>query len=267
MSDYKPTINTDEVPEGQNTIHVALVSGGMDSAVAASVAYETANKIDFFAYLDTGTGLQENEDYVKELARHHGVQPWILGTHEDYEEWVQEQGFPGPALHSTAYRKLKERQLGKLATLAHPKELVLWSGVRSAESKRRSLNVEPIDDAPRWKWVSPIHDWDKDKCKSYLDDRDIPKNEIWDTLGRSGDCFCGCFGNPEEKLDLRAFGADYHAEWIEDLEDTVETGDKTETWAWGAFSDKEQRGLDAENDNSQMTLCSSCGVSYPQGDD
>lgn len=80
-----------------------------------------------------------------------------------------------------------------------------------------------------------------------------------DTLGRSGDCFCGCFGSPEEKLDLRAAGCGYHADWIKSLEDSVDIdGSKVERemWAWGALDKRVAR---AESDNDQMTLCSSCG--------
>ena len=128
-------------------------------------------------------------------------------------------------------------------------------------------NVEPVDDGQRWTWVSPIHDWTKDECREYLADRDLPENPLWDTLGRSGDCFCGCFGSPEEKLDLEAAGVGYHAEWIESLESEVDTGDETEVWAWGALSDKERRAERANRDGDQMMLCSTCEIAYPTPDE
>jgi 3'-phosphoadenosine 5'-phosphosulfate sulfotransferase (PAPS reductase)/FAD synthetase len=114
--------------------------------------------------------------------------------------------------------------------------------------------------------VAPIHDWTKQDCREYLEENDLPRNPLWDTLGRSGDCFCGCFGSPEEKLDLRAAGCDYHADWLEDLERDVETGDEREVWAWGALSETETRALRAEKDDSQMLLCSSCAPKEIDGE-
>jgi len=255
----------DDIPEGRAVTNVALVSGGMDSTVAAAVSCEVAD-IDVLAYLDTGTGVTDNEEYTRDLARSLGVMPVTLGTPEDYEERVKEHGFPGPAQHGMQYVLLKERQIQKLYALTEG-PLVLWTGVRSDESERRLRNVDRVETVGRgWTWVAPIHDWTKNDCEAFLDERDLPRNPLWDTLGRSGDCFCGCFGNPEEKLDLEAAGQADHAGWLRNLETEVETGDKTETWAWGAFSDKEQRAEDAKNDTGQMTLCSTCGVSLPATD-
>jgi 3'-phosphoadenosine 5'-phosphosulfate sulfotransferase (PAPS reductase)/FAD synthetase len=245
----------------QSGTHVALVSGGMDSTVAAHVAVED-HGVDLLAYLDTGTGLDENREYIERLADHLGVQLWTLRTHESYEEKVQEHGFPGPSRHTMMYSSLKERQIGKLATVCNgygnTSDLHLWTGVRADESERRMAHVERVQEADRWTWVAPIHDWSKAECRHHVESHDLPKNPLWGTLGRSGDCFCGCFGNPEEKLDLRAAGCDYHADWIEDLETAVDTNDETERWAWGALSEKEQRGAAAEADDGQMFLCSSC---------
>jgi 3'-phosphoadenosine 5'-phosphosulfate sulfotransferase (PAPS reductase)/FAD synthetase len=241
----------------------------MDSAVAAHVAVRWG-PADILVHLDTGTGLDETREYLEEYADTLGVQLWTLRTGESYEDRVRKNGFPGPSRHSIMYRSLKERQIGKLATLANgygnESQLHLWTGVRSDESERRMRNVEDEADGPRWTWHAPIHDWSKDDCRGYLDEFDLPRNPLWDTLGRSGDCWCGCFGSPEEKLDLRAAGCDYHAEWLESLEDDVETGDETERWAWGALSDAERRQAAVEADDEQMTLCSTCGVSYPMAD-
>jgi len=250
-----------EIPTGQKTVHVPMVSGGIDSTVAAAVAHEQANKIDFIAYLDTGTGLDENREYVEELADHLGTQLWTLRTHEQYEEMVEEQGFPGPSKHIIMYNRLKERQISKLATVTGDKELVTWTGLRKAESPAREKNTERVADQERWTMVSPIAEWTKEDCKEYIDEHDLPKNDLWNTLGRSGDCFCGAYASPEEKLDLRAAGCEYQAEWIESLEECVTTGDEKEMWGWGALSESERRSVRAEKDDGQITLCSHCDFS------
>ena len=247
-----------EIPTGQKTVHVPMVSGGIDSTVAAAVAHEQADKIDFIAYLDTGTGLDENREYVEELAGHLGTQLWTLRTHEQYEAIVEEQGFPGPSKHGMMYNSLKERQIQKLATVTGDKELVTWTGLRKAESPARAKSVQEVQEQQRWTMVSPIADWTKEDCKEYIEEHDLPENDLWDTLGRSGDCFCGAYASPEEKLDLRAAGCEYQAEWIESLEECVTTGDEKEKWGWGALSESERRSLRAEKDDGQITLCSHC---------
>lgn len=243
--------------------HVALCSGGMDSAVSTHVAVRWG-PADVIAHLDTGTGIDENEEYVRSFARELGVQCWTLSTQNDYEELVEEHGFPGPSRHSIYYRTLKERQIQKLASKVSG-DLHCWTGVRAFESDRRMRTVEAEDehDAGRWYWRSPIHDWTKQDCEEYLERFDLPRNPLWDTLGRSGDCFCGCFGSPEEKLDLRAAGCEDHAEWIEDMEESVPIDGHRSRWAWGALSETETRAIDAKDDQGQMTLCSTCGVDYP----
>jgi len=248
--------------------HVALISGGMDSAVAAHVAIETG-PADLLVYLDTGTGLDENREYIEGYADELGVQLWTLRTPESYEKRVVDKGFPGPSRHSIMYRTLKERQIGRLATMSSGRgrssDLHVWTGVRSDESERRMEHVEPESDGPRWVWHAPIHDWSKADCRDYLDEHELPRNPLWDTLGRSGDCFCGCFGTPEEKLDLRAAGCEYQAEWIEGLEQRVDLDAKQEreTWAWGALDENERARERAENDDAQMLLCSTCRADYP----
>lgn len=238
--------------------HFALCSGGMDSAVSTHIAMQWG-PASAVIYLDTGTGLDENRTYVERLCDTFGWQLWTLRTHESYEERVKEHGFPGPSRHGIMYRSLKERQLQRMADRLDG-DVHYWTGVRQFESDRRMRTVEAASehDNGRWYWRSPIHDWTKDDCRDYLNRFEIPQNDLWDTLGRSGDCFCGCFGSPEEKLDLRAAGCGYHADWIEGLEDVVETGDETETWAWGALSPNERRAERVEDD--QMTLCSTCAI-------
>jgi 3'-phosphoadenosine 5'-phosphosulfate sulfotransferase (PAPS reductase)/FAD synthetase len=239
-----------------------MVSGGMDSTVAAHVATQQ-EEIDLLAYLDTGTGLDENREYVETLADHLGLQLWTLRTHEQYEDRVKENGFPGPSRHSIMYRSLKERQIGTLATVCNGRgnssNLHLYTGVRSDESERRMRHVSEEQEEARWVWHAPIHDWTKADCRKHIAEHDLPRNDLWDTLGRSGDCFCGCFGSPEEKLDLRAAGHEYHAEWIESLEEQTDTQDEKSRWAWGALSEEEQRAIRAEEDDAQMLLCSDCG--------
>lgn len=251
---HSVSIDLDDVPSGRRSFHVALVSGGMDSTVAAAVSKDVAPTVDVLAYLDTGTGLDSNREYVEDLGDALGLPVWTLRTPESYAERVRENGYPGPSRHGIMYRTLKERQLSKLAKGRD--DLVLWTGVRSHESERRMANVEGIQEADRWTWVAPIHDWTKQDCRAFLDQRDLPENDLWNTLGRSGDFFCGCYGSREELLDLEALGFDDHADWLRNLD--TKTDDETALWAWASLSENEQRA--ARVDDDQMALCSTCAV-------
>lgn len=238
--------------------HVALCSGGRDSAVATHVSVRWG-PADVIVYLDTGTGAVENREYVEQLADRLGVQCWTLRTHERYEDVVREHGFPGPSRHGILYRKLKERQIQKLAAFTDG-DLHCWTGVRALESDRRMRTVAPEGehDAGRWYWHAPLHDWTQAERDEYLERFDLPENSLWDTLGRSADCWCGCFGTPEELIDAEAAGCDDLVRSLRSLEDEVDRDDEKDRWAWGGLSDVEQRVERLDGD--QVTLCSTCSL-------
>jgi len=186
--------------------HVALTSGGMDSAVAAHIAVRWG-PAEVLVYLDTTTGTEANRRYIGRLADHLGVQMWTLRTHKPYDKWVRDwDQFPGDGMHNVAYRRLKEAQLDKLYSLVET-PLHLWTGIRAFESDDRMASAAPVEDdnrrAERY-WHNPIHDWTKEECRRYVERFMLPRNHLWRTLGRSGDCYCGCYGAPEEIIDLKA---------------------------------------------------------------
>jgi len=241
--------------------HAALVSGGMDSTVAADVSVRWGDA-DLLVYLDTGTGLEANRRYVERLADWMGVQLWTLRTNESYADAVQEHGFPGSSRHGIMYRKLKERQIQRLA--ARVDELHCWTGVRALESERRMRTVDPESEQAggKWYWHAPIASWTKQDCRDYIRRYEIPCNPLWDDLGRSGDCYCGCFASPEEKIDTLAAGCPGRVAWLDALEQQADHGDERDLWAHGGASRAEIR--EARLDEDQVTLCSQCGV-LPDG--
>jgi len=238
--------------------HVALCSGGMDSAVAAHAAIRFG-PAELLVYLDTTTGAETNRRYVERLADRLGVQKWTLRTHKPYDDWVRDWGqFPGNGMHHVAYRRLKEAQLDKLYSVAET-PLHLWTGIRAAESDARLATAAPVEDdnrrAERY-WHNPIYDWAKAECRRYVDRFDLPRNYLWRKLGRSGDCHCGCYGTPEELLDLRAAGCERAAALVEELEGDLDRDDERDRWAWSQLSDVDAR---AERvDDQQLKLCSTC---------
>lgn len=241
-----------------NGTHVALCSGGMDSAVAAHISVRFG-PAELVVYLDTTTGTDANRRYVERLGEFLGVQVWTLRTHKPYREWVRDWGqFPGNGMHHVAYRRLKEAQLDKLYAVAET-PLHLWTGIRARESSDRMASAAPIERDERRQnryWHNPIHDWSKDETRSYVDRFRLPRNYLWRVIGRSGDCYCGCYGTPEELIDLEAAGCERAADRLEDLESELEREDERDRWAWSQLSDVEAR---AERlDEKQLRLCSDC---------
>lgn len=254
----------------------ALFSGGNDSIASTHYAHEQYD-IDYTVYLDTNTGLDENIEYVKEVCQEYGWNLAVLSSPVTLKEFAvgtdsrQALGFPGPGVHSWAFQYLKERQLAAIATHTD-NEPNYYTGVRSDESERRMNNVEgETQEAARWTWISPIHDWTDEQTDAYREKHDLPRNPVNDKIGRSGDCYCGAFANREtELLELQAEYPD-HYEWLMDLEQEVQDEIGTDKdycyWGFGNMSEKELRGKIADNDDKQMMLCSSCDVpDYPKPD-
>jgi len=261
----------DELPTDAQDF--ALFSGGNDSVVSTHVAYEN-HDIDYTVYLDTNSGLEANKDHVKDVCERYGwdlliasspytLKEFVLGT-EDREPL----GFPGPGMHSWAYQLFKQRQLGYIATQVE-NEPRYYAGVRSHESDRRMQNVNGSEEqADRWKWIKPIWNWRDGQVDDYRANHDLPQNPVANKIGRSGDCYCGAFANRDTELMELEAHYPKHAEWLKELESEVqdELGEREASsyWGFGGLSKKELRGLLAENDDSQMPLCSSCDVpDYP----
>jgi len=244
-----------------NTTHVALFSGGKDSLVATHYAMQHY-PVDFVVYLDTNSGLPENMEYVRSVCDEQGWPLDIRKAPSTLDEFVKKYGFPGPSVHSWAFRYFKERQLQQMAT--EYGNVVYYSGVRSDESERRSRNVSgKYEQADRWVWVSPIHDFTDADCGDYIDAHSLPVNPLYDTIGRSGDCYCGAYAHRHTELgELKEYYPD-HYDWLISLENKAVDYDlpaDRQSWGWGGLSAKELRALMAKNDEKQMMLCSNCDV-------
>lgn len=247
-----------------------LCSGGKDSVVATHLTMRamTLHRRDkgIVVYLDTGTGLAAQREYVESVCDRYGWQLWTLRTHESYEELVMEHGFPGPGHHGKMYNRLKRRQLERLAArVGNPH---FYTGVRAAESTNRMENMERVEEEPegKWTWHAPIYDWEDEAVWEYIEREGIPENPQWRSGGRAADCFCGAYASREELLELRA-DHPLKARWIDELEARVDRDDKRGLWGWGGSDETALRAALAEADDAQMTLCSSCSLPPIESDD
>jgi len=243
-----------------NERHVALCSGGTDS-VAATHAAMTFGPAEEVVFIDTGTGpddatsaIDATVAWLREWCDDNGWPFRVVETPDDFSEWVADRGYPGPGIHRIAYIKLKDHAIDKLRKEVDG-ELHCWTGIRRAESDNRMTVAEQDErgDA-RWFWRKPLVHFSDERLQDYLDRFGLEPASVVDEIGRSADCWCGCFGDRAELLDLAAAGFEAHAEWLEGL-DTPE-GCPREQARWAGYNWAKHDFADA--DDRQMTLCSSC---------
>jgi len=194
-----------------------LFSGGHDSFTASYIA-SLAKRFSGVAHLNTGIGVEETREYVRETAKSRG---WKLteikaieNTYsdgrpnpQDYFEMVRIHGFPGPGQHWRMYVRLKERGIHRLIRENKRKgsrEVVaLVSGARSQESDRRKINVtKMIDKRGGQLWISPIWDFSKLDCSRIMEFSKQPRSPVVDLIHKSGECLCGAFSKPGELEEL-----------------------------------------------------------------
>jgi len=187
----------------------AMLSGGNDSSMLAHwLAWH--GYVDELLFLNTGIGIKETARFVRRFAEYLGLplQEWHAPSGA-YEQMVTtiSGGFPGPAAHSIAYQRLKERPLGEYIAYrkqGHPftSKVLLFSGIRRIESVKRMKIVTQAVNADGAKlWVAPFIDWTMADLAVWREKHDIPRNPVADLLHYSGECLCGANAS-EGELEL-----------------------------------------------------------------
>lgn len=230
------TISTDARSERG---HYALFSGGYDSLVATYKAIEEMRDgPDTVLHIDTNTGIPANRRFVERVCDEMG---WPLRVEEapmTLLEFAKKFRFPGSAAHKWAYIYFKERVLQSLAATYDFKPH-FYTGVRRYESTRRMRNVtETTEEMSKWWWHSPITEFTKEDVHEFRRERALPSNSVWETLHRSGECYCGAFANREEELVLLEAHYPDHYEWLMGVERAVQA-------YWGRVDTFEERWPDA----------------------
>lgn len=246
---------------GVSETHVALCSGGTDSVAATHWAM-THGKAEEVVFLHTRTdppdaysAIDATIEWLRDWCAENGWPFRVVETTENFKEWVEEQGYPGPPLHWIAYNKLKDRPIDKLRKDVDG-ELHCWTGIRKHESEQRA-EFDAEDDERgdgRWYWHRPLIDYTDDEIEAYLDEHDLEPAPVVQDLGRSADCWCGAFGDRTELIELEAIGFEEHAEWLRSIEAPDDAPREQQEWA-GYNWEKHDF---AAADDRQMTLCSSC---------
>jgi 3'-phosphoadenosine 5'-phosphosulfate sulfotransferase (PAPS reductase)/FAD synthetase len=224
---------------------ILLYSGGNDSGVVAHWAWERHELFRSMCaelrevvpfHIDTGTALAENLQHAHVTASKYGWfekrgtswGSWERGCPSnttDYGVWTYEDivlnyGFPGPKQHRWTYIRLKERALDAAVQRrkrSRRDKVLLLSGVRASESRRRMGTSEAIQERGAKVWVAPFIDWTDRQMREYRARHGITENPVSPLLHVSGDCLCGAFARPGEMTEIETFFP-YAAERIHRLE-------------------------------------------------
>jgi 3'-phosphoadenosine 5'-phosphosulfate sulfotransferase (PAPS reductase)/FAD synthetase len=194
----------------------AMFSGGNDSLVSTHIASQDPN-FGGAVHVNTGIGIEQTREFVRETCEREG---WpLFELHPPaltYDEMVLKNGFPGPGAHLYCYVWLKERAVRKFVSEQHGRVL-LATGVRTAESKRRMGKAKWNTVEGRKVWIAPILDWPALATRRYAAKHNLPTNPVSDALHMSGECLCGSFAQAGERDLIGAFYPDA-IERIERLE-------------------------------------------------
>lgn len=247
----------------------ALVSGGHDSATAMYVTHTMEGiSLDGVLHLNTGVAIPATRQFVQERCRALDLEYIEIGSDyryqtEAYRHLVQTYGFPGPAAHRWMYANLKEKPLQRWLTEHTDGEVILVSGVRKQESRRRMETIadDGIQRALGATWVSPLLEWSGLDVRRYRRAHDLPMNPVVGRLEYSGECLCGAFAHRDELGLIRLFYPDVWR-YLQCLElQVLEAVDRTDVppayalWGHGRLRDHERAAL---VDDEQLTLCASC---------
>ena len=269
--------------ESHSPKHIfGLFSGGHDSCtVTHFVASALGDKMDGVVHINTGIGIPQTRQYVRETCQHYG---WNLleykatentkadGTPDPmvYEDICIRYGFPGAFGHQAMYSQLKERQLRRLARdyKASPKQpMMLISGCRREESIRRMGTVKEIDPQGRIVWVAPFADMTAVDCGRYMDAHDITRYPVKDLLHMSGECLCGAFAHKGELEEIELWYPEV-ASRIKEIEQKVRKAgfpwgwEETPPQWWSARKSAQKSGqqdaFEKEAEEEIEYLCMSC---------
>lgn len=182
----------------------AMFSGGGDSLATTHLASRDPN----FAgavHVNTGIGIEETRLFVRETCEREGWPLFELHPPEvTYDEMVLSSGFPGPGAHLYAYSWLKERAVRKFVR-ERAGRVLLATGVRRAESRRRMGKANWITVEGKRVWIAPALDWPAHAPRAYAKKYGLKTNPVSDNLHMSGECLCGAFAQPGERELIGAF--------------------------------------------------------------
>jgi 3'-phosphoadenosine 5'-phosphosulfate sulfotransferase (PAPS reductase)/FAD synthetase len=263
-AEWEPTADAHALLAGAIEMHNpssvwALFSGGHDSLCATHIAAQHP-RFTGVVHIATGIGIKETRRYVYETCKRYG---WPLLIYrprkkDRYEQFVRAHGMPGPAQHGRMYQRLKERSLRRhlAAHRVRGQRIVVVTGCRESESRRRMGHAEPVQREGRTVWVAACISWETRDQHAYMERHGLPRNAVKDHLCISGECLCGAFANGQKELEEIEI-------WYPDAADEVRryermAADAGKPCRWGERPVCFIPGDPAQVDSGIASLCQSC---------
>lgn len=128
-----------------------------------------------------------------------------------YFEVVKQHGFPGKtdSVHTWMFRWLKDHAISPIVSSIrkrkHNRNIVIISGARKDESKKRWSTSEDITIRGSNIWVNICNQWSTGEVHAFATDNNLDRfrSPISKAIGMSGDCFCGCYARPGDLIELK----------------------------------------------------------------
>jgi len=199
---------------------VGMYSSGDDSG-AMMIALEHWSKLRGVpfevAHINTGIGIEASRIHARTMAERRGwrFSEWRTDPNH-YVRMVTGQerarsvpgGFPGAPLHRMYYRELKDRRVADLMRAikrGSPRSarVMLVSGIRQQESKRRMGYTNEVSKQRAQVWVNPLLRRSKSDCLDLMELGSMPRNPASMTCHMSGECLCGAMNSPGELAEIR----------------------------------------------------------------
>jgi len=189
-----------------------LTSGGNDSIVPLHL-FRNDPRVTAAVHIDTGIKVETVERHVQHVCKLFGLRDLLVyravdntkadGTPDPmiYDDIIKTHGFPGPEQHRIMYAKLKQRQIERLLRdhkNARGDRIMLVTGIRKDESRRRMGTAKEVQREGGQVWVAPVVNWTGEDMATYRAQHKLPRNSVSDRLGMSGECLCGAYAKPGE---------------------------------------------------------------------
>jgi len=167
-----------------------MFSGGRDSLVVLHLASTIFNRVKCIYIVVNGNTHEKNSAYVKRITRELGVDLIVLMRRDiEFYERVVKWGWPGPR-RKWCMTEFKRRPIESyFKGSSYPVVLI---GTKRSDSGRRKIYVENDGIVYSSKWstiaVRPIAHWNDEYVEKYLEENSLPKCELYEELGESGNC-------------------------------------------------------------------------------
>lgn len=159
---------------------------------------------------------------------------WIDGS-TSYEEFVLNHGFPGSGQHHRMYQRLKQRAFRKikprLGDRPRGSRILVVSGIRHDESAIRAGYKRAYREEAKegFVWMNPFYWCTAADFEAYRQEFGLPRNPVKAKCGISGECCCGAFAAPGERLAYRVAEPAF-ADYLDALEARVR--ERGFPWGW-----------------------------------